>query len=128
MSEEFTTPDISAAWDRIARTADGQVVYRHLQKLLMALSNDLSALPVHEGGRILARHLMSLMAQGIADSDRYAIAFPIRPANVSGADSGTDARRKWLASQPSWYDDPGPGTAGGGGTSSNGSGGTGTTS
>ena len=136
MSEEFTTPDISAAWDRIARTADGQVVYRHLQKLLMALSNDLSALPVHEGGRILARHLMSLMAQGIVDSDRYAIAFPAgKPAGIAAtrgagrrisADHfvpGYDVDRTGTASETGLAGNSGTGTDGPG----NGTGGTGST-
>ena len=120
MSEEFTTPEINEAWERIARTADGQIIYRHLQKLVMALSADVSALPVHEGGRILARHLMSLMAQGIVDSDRYAIAFPTAKP-VAGAVTSTDARRKWLAGQ-SWYDDHETGGAGNTGAGSNGTG------
>ena len=110
MSQEFTTSEINEAWDRLARTSDGQIIYRHLQKLVMALSGDVSALPVHEGGRILARHLMSLMAQGIVDSDRYAIAFP-GPKPVASAGTNTDARRKWLAGQ-SWYDDRDTGGAG----------------
>ena len=117
MSQEFTTSEINEAWERIARTADGQIIYRHLQKLVMALSADVSALPVHEGGRILARHLMSLMAQGIVDSDRYAIAFPTAKP-VAGAVTSTDARRKWLAGQ-SWYDDH---ETGGAGNSGNGTG------
>ena len=80
MSEQITTPQINEAWDRIARTPEGQMLYRHLMRLALALSDDVSALPVHEGGRILARNLMSLMAQGIADSDRYAVAFVTRTA------------------------------------------------
>ena len=110
MSEEFTTPEINAAWDRVARTSDGQIIYRHLQKLLMALSNDLSALPVHEGGRILARHLMSLMAQGIADSDRYAIAFPVaKPVATTGTRGA--GRRVTADTFVAGYDNPGPGTS-----------------
>jgi hypothetical protein len=120
MSQEFTTPEINEAWDRVARTTDGQIIYRHLQKLVMALSADVSALPVHEGGRILARHLMSLMAQGIVDSDRYAIAFPTAKP-VAGAVTGTDARRKWLAGQ-SWYDNGETRSAGNTGAGSNGTG------
>jgi hypothetical protein len=121
MSEELTTPEINAAWDRIARSPDGQIIYRHLQKLVMALSTDVSALPVHEGGRIVARHLMSLMAQGIVDSDRYAVAFPIQPVAVTGTGTGTDARRKWLASQ-SWYDDDPARAGAAGGTNGSGTG------
>jgi hypothetical protein len=78
MSEFIETAEIKDAWDRVARTADGQIIFRHLNKLAMALAADLSALPVHEGGRILARNLMSLMSQGIADNDRYCVAFVTR--------------------------------------------------
>jgi hypothetical protein len=101
---EISTDEINEAWDRIARTPDGQIIFRHLNKLAMALATDVSALPVHEGGRILARNLMSLMARGIVDSDRYAIAITTRSGTEPERARGADARRKWLAEQ-SW-DDP----------------------
>ena len=117
MSEEFTTPEINEAWERIARSSDGHIIYRHLQKLVMALSADVSALPVHEGGRILARHLMSLMAQGIVDSDRYAIAFPVaKPVATTGTRGA--GRRVTADTFVAGYN-----TADYPGTSSNGSGG-----
>jgi len=78
MSEEITTPEINQAWDRIARTSDGGIIYRHLMRLVMAPAPDDSALPRHEGARTLAANLMRLMAKGIADSDRYCVAFVTR--------------------------------------------------
>jgi hypothetical protein len=122
MSEEFTTPEINEAWERIAHTADGQIIYRHLQKLVMALSADVSALPVHEGGRILARNLMSLMAQGIVDSDRYAIAFPTaKPVAATGTRGA--GRRVTVDTFVPGYSDFGPtGGAGNSGTGTNGTG------
>jgi hypothetical protein len=78
MTEFVTTPDINEAWDRIAHTSDGQTIYRHLMRLVMAPSPDDSALPRHEGARTLARNLMDLMAKGIVDSDRYCVAFLTR--------------------------------------------------
>ena len=105
---EETNKETIDAWDRVARTADGQVIYRHLMRLVMEPVINLSALPVHEGSRILARQLMQLMAKGIIDSDRYCIAYVTRIAAESerprGVTAATDARRKWLAGQ-SWYDD-----------------------
>jgi len=101
---EITSEQINEAWDRIARSPDGHIIFWHLNKLAMALSPDVSALPVHEGGRILARNLMSLMARGIVDSDRYVIAITNRSAAEPDARSRSDARRQWLANQ-SW-DDP----------------------
>jgi hypothetical protein len=120
MSEFLTTPEIDEAWDRIARTSDGHIIYRHLQKLVMEISYHDGALPRCEGARTLAHNLMHLMANGIIDSDRYCIAFPAaKPVAVAG--TGTDARRKWLASQ-SWYDNSPTGGAGNSSTGSNGTG------
>jgi hypothetical protein len=76
MSEFLTTPEIDEAWDRIARTPDGGIIYRHLMKLLLEVSNDERALPRNEGARSLAHNLMRLMANGIVDNDRYCVAFP----------------------------------------------------
>jgi hypothetical protein len=100
---EISTDEINEAWDRIARTPDGAIIFWHLNKLAMALAADVSALPAHEGGRILARNLMSLMARGIVDSDRYVIAITPGSSAEPGAGTRTDARRKWLAEQ-SWHD------------------------
>jgi len=123
MSEEIELQQIKEAWDRLARTRDGLVVYRHLQRIRLGLAPENvpdGALPRLEGRRSLAADLMAFMSEGIAENDRSCITFAVaRPSPVSGA-SGTDARRKWLASQP-WYDTPDtspPGDAG----STNGSG------
>ena len=92
MSEEITDPDMAAALDRLARSADGHLLYRHLQKLLMGVSRDPGTLQEHNGRRLLASELMGLMAKGIEESDgRNTIVFarradpgPRRP--VSGSE------------------------------------------
>jgi len=113
--------DIAQAWDRVARTQDGLIIYRHLQRILMGTANaDDSALPRLEGRRRLAADLMAFMAEGVADNDRACITFAVaKPVAVAG--TGTDARRKWLASQ-SWYDNSQTGGAGSSSTGSNGTG------
>jgi hypothetical protein len=80
MSEEINTAEIGEIWTRIARTADGQIAYRWLQGVLMSKADktDMSALPFLEGRRSLAWDIAHHMAQGIADSDRYAITFVTR--------------------------------------------------
>ena len=115
------TKDIAQAWDRVARTQDGLIIYRHLQRILMGTANsDDSALPRLEGRRRLAADLMAYMAEGIADNDRACVTFAVaKPVAVAG--TGTDARRKWLASQ-SWYDNSPTGGAGNSGSGSNGTG------
>lgn len=78
MSEEITQQNIKEALDRIARTADGQVLYRYLQKVRLDVTKPEMiecALRDNEGRRRFAADLMAFMASGIADSDRYAITF-----------------------------------------------------
>jgi len=68
------------AIDRIARTPDGLLLYRLLQKVLcgtVAVQHDHSALQFHEGRRTLARDLMAFMSEGIAENDRAAVTFAI---------------------------------------------------
>ena len=82
--------DIQEAWDRVARTQDGLIIYRHLQRILMGTANsDDSALPRLEGRRRLAADLMAYMAEGIADNDRacvtFAIAKPVATTGTRGA-------------------------------------------
>jgi hypothetical protein len=80
MSEDVTSDDIKKAFDRIARTYDGQMVYRYLQKIrlgLTPLEASECALQRNEGSRTLAADLMGFMYEGIADSDRYAITFAV---------------------------------------------------
>ena len=80
MSEEIDTAKIGDIWERIARTTDGQIAYRWLQGVLMskASKDDVSALPFLEGRRSLAWDIAHYMAQGIVDSDRYAVTFVTR--------------------------------------------------
>jgi hypothetical protein len=122
--------DMKEAIDRIARTPDGLLLYRLLQKVLcgtVAAQSDHGALQINEGRRTLARDLMAYMAEGIADNDRTCVTFAVaRPATV-GADSGTSARRKYLASIPWNEPDPIFGDTSRPSPGSNGTGGTGST-
>lgn len=63
----ITDDDLRKAWDRIGRTADGQLAYLYLQKVMFGVleSNDAGALQRHDGRRSLARDLMAMMAEGI---------------------------------------------------------------
>src|SRR6516225_5021186 len=124
MSEFLTTPEINEAWDRIARTSDGQIIYRHLQKLVMEISTDDGALQRCEGARSLAHNLMRLMANGIIDSDRYAIAFPVaKPVAVTGARGA--GRRVTADTFVAGYNTADYGPTGGAGSTGTGTNGTG---
>ena len=62
--------DMREAIDRIARTHDGQLLYRYFQQSLSGVptnAND-SALREHNGRRSFAAELMGLMAKGIEES------------------------------------------------------------
>lgn len=65
--------DIAQAFDRIARTPDGETIYRHFQKRLMGTLADHapedSALRTEHGMRRFAAELMAMMARGIDESD-----------------------------------------------------------
>ena len=78
--------DIQEAWDRVARTSDGLVIYRHLQRIVMGTAGpDDGALPRLEGRRKLAADLMAYMAEGIADNDRTCITFAVaKPVPTTG--------------------------------------------
>ena len=82
--------DIQEAWDRVARTQDGLIIYRHLQRILMGTANaDDSALPRLEGRRRLAADLMAFMSEGVAENDRacvtFAVAKPVAVTPTRGA-------------------------------------------
>ncbi len=67
----ITDDDISKAWDAVAHTLDGALIYAHLQKIAIGrLSGDPSdsALRADHGRRSLAHELMGLMAKGIDES------------------------------------------------------------
>ena len=82
--------DIAEAWDRVARTPDGLLIYRHLQRIVMGTAGpEDSALPRLEGRRRLAADLMAYMAEGIANNDRscvtFAVAKPVPTTSTRGA-------------------------------------------
>lgn len=64
--------EINQAIDRIARTADGELLYRYLQKTLMGTLSEHSpedgALRCEHGMRRFASILMAKMAKGIDES------------------------------------------------------------
>ncbi len=62
--------DLLAAWDRVARSEDGHLLYLYLQKRLMATSPEVESgtLRQREGARIFASELLGLMAKGIEES------------------------------------------------------------
>lgn len=66
----MTDEDMRNALDRIARTADGELFYRWLQKELQRIgsSTDPGALQQLNGRRSLAHDLMGLMAKGLDES------------------------------------------------------------
>jgi hypothetical protein len=67
----ITDEDIVKAFDRIARTADGALIYAHFQKIAIGrLDGDPSdgALRADHGRRTFAHELMALMGKGIAES------------------------------------------------------------
>lgn len=92
---ELDNSELREAWDRIARTTDGLIVYRHLQKICLEKppSLDNCALPFHEGRRSLAFDLMATMSAGIGDNDRACVTF--RTAK-SGASTAASTRRVTL--------------------------------
>ena len=70
---EITLDEFAQALDRIARTGDGAILYRYLQRTLcgvMAGPVEPSALAAQHGRRIFASELMGLMASGIETHDR----------------------------------------------------------
>lgn len=81
----ITDEETAAALDRIARTSDGELLYRHLQKHLMGTiadhAPDDSALRTEHGMRRFAASLMAKMARGIDES------------GGSSTSSGTDGKR-----------------------------------
>ena len=88
----ITDNQMHEATDRIARSADGQMLYLFLQRKLMgvAVNAEDSALRSLEGQRILAASLMGLMAKGIVESGghsepicTFAVAGPRAVASAS---------------------------------------------
>jgi hypothetical protein len=69
---DIADKDINEALDRIARTADGELLYRFCQKTMMGILDDHapgeSALRTEHGRRRFAAELMAKMAKGIDES------------------------------------------------------------
>lgn len=90
----ITDDDMMKAIDRLARTEDGHLLYRYLQRVLCATvppSMPRCALRANEGRRSFAAELMGLMAKGLRESDRsdsaitFTVAGPRRIAPTGGA-------------------------------------------
>lgn len=104
MTDQITKDAI----DQIARTANGQVLYHYLQKILSEICHDpdVGALRHHEGRRSLALDLMTLMGEGI-DVGRGSTIIPGRRHNAGdNQPKRWRTNREYLASLPSWLDDP----------------------
>jgi hypothetical protein len=68
---EITPDDMAEAIDRLARTDDGLILYRFLQKTLCgAVEGNDGAFMIHEGRRRFASYLMGLMSRGIEENAR----------------------------------------------------------
>jgi hypothetical protein len=67
---ELSDEAMKEAIDRIARTADGRVLYLFLQRSMMTFptTGSKGALRSHHGERTFAFRLMSLMGKGISES------------------------------------------------------------
>jgi hypothetical protein len=104
---EIENKDVLEAIDRLARSPDGQILYRHLQKALTSVARPETsdcALRQLEGRRMFASELMGLMAKGIADSDRYAITFVRSAEPRQPASRGAGRRITPDTVVPGWND------------------------
>ena len=97
------------ALDRIARCADGVILYRYLQQELCSVCHDPSqgALRRHEGRRIFAADLMTQMGEGIASGGRHDDAVILNRRNAEQPKRKLSVRQ-YVAGLPSWTDDPDP--------------------
>jgi hypothetical protein len=104
------------AIDLIARSPEGHLLHRHLRRVLESCIDfaDESTLRQGHGRRTLARDLMSLMAQGIADTARTdgRRTDPAEPILATAGNARsvarTSARRRvTLESDDGWGFDPG---------------------
>jgi hypothetical protein len=70
----ITDEQVANALDRIARTDDGWLLYLSLERTMLAVMDtaDSGALLAHNGQRILASRIRSLMSKGIEESGRGA--------------------------------------------------------
>ena len=100
MSDEIDDTMLADALDRIARTLDGILLYRYLQKVMMSVvmpSAPERALPANEGRRSLAAELMGHMAEGIGENDRACVTFTVRKSSGGAGTSRGAGRRVSLS-------------------------------
>lgn len=109
----ITDDDLNLALDRIARTPDGELLYRYFQKVLMGVLTDVdpgrSALRTNHGRRSLAAELMGRMAKGIDESagrssddtsdtgkrtERPVVFVARQPARIAGSESAREFIRR----------------------------------
>jgi hypothetical protein len=121
ISEELTDQDMRDALDRVARSSDGVLLYRYLQKTLCAVTTDSmpeGALRRNEGRRSLAAELMGLMAEGIRSSGRAdsPVTFALAGARAVARTRGAGRRVTAGTIVSGWSTDtePGPRTNGSG--------------
>lgn len=97
--------DMKKALDAIARTHDGELLYRYLQKQLCAVASDAAvregALPGLEGRRRFAAELMAHMAEGIRESGRAdtTVTFAVSGPRAIGRAAGIGRIRAALAAE-----------------------------
>jgi hypothetical protein len=124
MNEELTDQDMRDALDRVARSSDGVLLYRYLQKTLCAVTTDSmpeGALRRNEGRRSLAAELMGLMAEGIRSAGSRAdspITFALAGARAVARTRGAGRRVTADTIVSGWSTDdtsPGPGSTNGSG-------------
>jgi len=88
--------DLRLAIDRIARTADGHLLYLYLQKKLHSVCLDTGTLARHEGERLFAAQLIELMREGLiatgTDSTR-----PFVVGRVDPSAEPARSAREWIA-------------------------------
>lgn len=101
--------EIFKAIDRIARTADGELLFRYLQREALSLPDaggNKGALRQHDGRRRFALDLMARMAKGIDErggrssndtsgiAERPAVFAPRRAVSIAGRESFRDHARR----------------------------------
>jgi hypothetical protein len=107
MSEDISTDDLRKALDRIARTQDGILLYRHLQKIRLGLAPPAStgrALRHFEGYRNCAADLMAHMAEGIGNGSGAVVTFSIARGAPVSASRGAGRRVTADTIVPGWND------------------------
>lgn len=117
MSAEIGDKELQEAWDRVARTSDGKMIYLHLQRRLMGVmtGGDSCTLRADNGERKFAAKLIGLMAKGISESGGLSdpIVTFVRAGPVAVSSAHGARRRVTDATFVRGYSDPDaePGTS-----------------